>query len=114
MKNDPRITPLGRVLRKYSIDELPQLINILRGDMSIVGPRPALPSEVVQYSMWQRRRLSVRPGLTCFWQVGGRNHIGFEEWMKLDLRYIDSFSLRLDLRLILMTVPVVLAGRGAS
>jgi lipopolysaccharide/colanic/teichoic acid biosynthesis glycosyltransferase len=97
MKNDPRITRVGRFIRKFSIDELPQLINILRGDMSIVGPRPALPAEVAVYSMWQRRRLSVRPGLTCFWQVGGRNSIGFEEWMRLDLRYIDTWSLRLDL-----------------
>ncbi len=114
IKHDPRITPIGRFIRKYSIDELPQLINILRGDMTIVGPRPALPSEVAQYRLWQRRRLSVRPGLTCFWQVGGRNTIGFEEWMRLDLQYVDSWSLALDLRLIAMTFPVVLAGRGAS
>jgi exopolysaccharide biosynthesis polyprenyl glycosylphosphotransferase len=114
MKRDPRITGIGRFIRKYSIDELPQLVNILRGDMTIVGPRPALPSEVAQYKIWQRRRLSVRPGLTCYWQVGGRNEIGFEEWMRLDLRYVDHWSLGVDVRLILATVPVVLAGRGAS
>lgn len=114
MVNDPRITSIGRFIRKYSIDELPQLINILRGDMTIVGPRPALPSEVAQYKTWQRRRLSVRPGLTCYWQVGGRNAIGFEEWMLLDLRYVDNWSLMVDARLILQTFPVVLTGSGAS
>ncbi len=112
--NDPRVTAVGRFIRKYSIDELPQLINVLRGDMTLVGPRPALPKEVAQYKAWQRRRLSVRPGLTCYWQVGGRNNIGFEEWMRLDLRYVDNWSLAVDLRLIARTVPVVLAGRGAS
>lgn len=114
IKNDPRITRIGRFIRKYSIDELPQLINILRGDMSIVGPRPPLPSEVEKYKAWQRWRLSVRPGLTCYWQVGGRNEIGFEEWMRLDLRYVDNWSFAVDLRLILRTVPVVLGGEGAS
>lgn len=114
MQNDPRITGIGAFIRKYSIDELPQLINILRGDMTIVGPRPAVPKEVVQYKAWQRRRLSVRPGLTCYWQVSGRNAIGFEEWMRLDLRYVDEFALMLDFSLILQTFPAVLAGRGAS
>lgn len=114
MTNDPRITPIGRFIRKYSIDELPQLINILRGDMTIVGPRPALPNEVALYKPWQRRRLSVRPGLTCYWQVGGRNEIGFEEWMRLDLRYVDNWNLGVDVQLILQTFPVVLAGKGAS
>jgi exopolysaccharide biosynthesis polyprenyl glycosylphosphotransferase len=114
IRNDPRITPLGRFLRKYSIDELPQLVNVLRGDMSLVGPRPPLPSEVALYEPWQRRRLSVRPGLTCFWQVSGRNEISFETWMYLDMRYIDHWSLRKDLALILKTVPVVVTGRGAS
>ena len=114
MKNDPRITAIGRFIRKYSIDELPQLINILRGDMTIVGPRPALHKEVAQYKAWQRRRLSVRPGLTCYWQVSGRNSIGFEEWMRLDLRYVDNWSLAVDMQLILQTFPAVLAGRGAS
>jgi exopolysaccharide biosynthesis polyprenyl glycosylphosphotransferase len=114
MKKDPRITGIGGFLRKHSIDELPQLINVLRGDMSIVGPRPPIPKEVDQYESWQRRRLSVRPGLTCIWQVSGRNQISFEEWMYLDMQYIDHWSLSQDLSLILKTVPVVLTGRGAS
>ena len=114
MKHDPRITPLGRVLRKFSIDELPQLINVLRGDMTVVGPRPAVPQEVARYEPWQRRRLSVRPGLTCIWQVSGRNEIGFEQWMYMDLQYIDTWSFSKDIELILKTFPVVLTGRGAS
>lgn len=114
MKNDPRITAIGRFIRKFSIDELPQLINILRGDMTIVGPRPAVPREVALYKVWQRRRLSVRPGLTCYWQVGGRNEIGFDEWMQLDLKYVDTWNLKIDMELILKTFPVVLTGRGAS
>jgi exopolysaccharide biosynthesis polyprenyl glycosylphosphotransferase len=114
IKNDPRITPIGRFIRKYSIDELPQLINVLRGDMSIVGPRPPVPKEVAQYEGWQRRRLSVRPGLTCIWQVSGRNQISFQEWMFLDMRYIDHWSLGEDMSLIWKTFPVVLTGRGAS
>jgi lipopolysaccharide/colanic/teichoic acid biosynthesis glycosyltransferase len=105
---------VGRFIRKYSIDELPQLLNVLRGDMSIVGPRPAVPSEVARYEAWQRRRLSVRPGLTCVWQVSGRDQIPFGTWMLLDMRYIDHWSLWEDVRLILRTVPVVLTGRGAS
>jgi exopolysaccharide biosynthesis polyprenyl glycosylphosphotransferase len=114
IKHDPRITPVGRFLRKYSVDELPQLVNVLRGDMSIVGPRPPLPGEVAQYQGWQRRRLSVRPGLTCMWQVSGRSEISFEQWMLLDMQYIDHWSFARDLGLILRTVPVVLTGRGAS
>jgi exopolysaccharide biosynthesis polyprenyl glycosylphosphotransferase len=114
MKNDPRITAIGRFIRKYSIDELPQLVNVLRGDMSIVGPRPPLPTEVLRYEAWQRRRLSVRPGLTCVWQVSGRNQISFEQWMLLDMQYIDHWSLVQDMQLILKTAPVVLTGRGAS
>ncbi len=114
MKKDPRITPIGRILRKFSIDELPQLVNVLRGDMSIVGPRPPVPQEVAKYEAWQRRRLSVRPGLTCIWQVSGRNEISFEEWMYMDMQYIDHWSFWKDLRLILKTVPVVLTGHGAS
>ncbi len=114
MQRDPRITPVGRFIRRYSIDELPQLINVLRGEMSIVGPRPPLPAEVAKYEAWQRRRLSVRPGLTCVWQVSGRNRISFEEWMYLDMQYIDHWSLAQDFQLIAKTVPVVLTGRGAS
>jgi exopolysaccharide biosynthesis polyprenyl glycosylphosphotransferase len=114
MARDPRITRVGRFIRKYSIDELPQLINVLRGEMSLVGPRPPIPSEVAKYEAWQRRRLSVRPGLTCVWQVSGRNEISFEEWMYLDMQYIDHWSLAQDIQLIIRTVPVVLTGRGAS
>jgi len=114
MKNDPRVTAIGRFIRRYSIDELPQLINVLRGDMSIVGPRPPVLPEVAQYESWQRRRLSVRPGLTCLWQVSGRNQISFEEWMFLDMQYIDHWSLKNDINLILKTIPVVLTGKGAS
>jgi exopolysaccharide biosynthesis polyprenyl glycosylphosphotransferase len=114
MKNDPRTTRVGRFIRRYSIDELPQLINVLRGDMSIVGPRPPVPSEVGRYEAWQLRRLSVRPGLTCIWQVSGRNQISFEQWMYLDLQYIDNWTLRQDFSLIFRTVPAVLTGRGAS
>lgn len=114
MRHDPRVTAVGRFIRKFSIDELPQLVNVLRGDMSVVGPRPPLPSEVLRYEAWQRRRLSVRPGLTCVWQVSGRNEISFRDWMLLDMRYIDHWSLADDFRLILRTFPVVLTGRGAS
>lgn len=112
IKSDPRVTRLGRYLRKYSIDELPQLINILKGDMSLVGPRPALPKEVSQYEPWQHRKLSVRPGLTCLWQVSGRNNIEFDEWMRLDLQYIDNWSLWLDAKLLARTIPTVLKGTG--
>jgi exopolysaccharide biosynthesis polyprenyl glycosylphosphotransferase len=112
--SDPRVTRVGRVLRKYSIDELPQIVNVLRGDMSLVGPRPALASEVAHYEAWQRRRLSVRPGLTCVWQVSGRDQISFATWMLLDMRYIDHWSLWEDVRLLFRTLPVVLLGRGAS
>ena len=114
MKADPRVTPLGRFLRRYSLDELPQLLNVLRGDMSVVGPRPPMLPEAAQYEPWQRRRLSVRPGLTCLWQVSGRNHISFEEWMYLDMQYIDHWSLGSDIHLILKTIPVVFSGKGAS
>jgi exopolysaccharide biosynthesis polyprenyl glycosylphosphotransferase len=114
MRHDPRVTRIGRLLRTYSVDELPQLVNVLTGDMSIVGPRPPVPAEVARYEPWQRRRLSVRPGLTCFWQVQGRNAIGFDEWMLLDLQYVDQWSLGTDVQLIGRTVPVVVTGRGAS
>ena len=111
--NDPRITRGGRWLRRLSIDELPQLYNVLRGEMSLVGPRPPLPDEVASYQRWQRRRLSVRPGLTCIWQVSGRNQIDFDTWIRLDLEYIDNWSLLLDIKLLLRTIPVVLTGYGA-
>jgi exopolysaccharide biosynthesis polyprenyl glycosylphosphotransferase len=114
MRRDPRITRVGRFIRKFSIDELPQLLNVLRGEMSVVGPRPPVPSEVARYEAWQRRRLSVRPGLTCVWQVSGRNEISFEEWMYLDMQYIDHWTFAQDFQLILKTLPVVLTGRGAS
>ena len=110
---DPRRTRVGKFLRKFSIDEFPQFYNVLRGDMSLVGPRPPLPQEVARYERWQRRRLSMKPGITCLWQISGRNEVSFQEWMKLDLTYIDNWSLLLDLKILLKTVPVVLLGRGA-
>lgn len=115
MKNDPRVTPVGRFLRKFSLDELPQLLSILKGEMSFVGPRPPLQSEVEKYENWHRRRLSVKPGLTCLWQINGRNDINdFQDWAKLDLTYIDNWSLWLDFKILLKTIPVVLLGKGAS
>jgi exopolysaccharide biosynthesis polyprenyl glycosylphosphotransferase len=114
MSDDPRITPIGRVLRRTSIDELPQLWNVLIGDMSLVGPRPPIPSEVQHYDPWHRRRLSMKPGLTCIWQISGRNRIGFDQWMKLDLQYIDNWSLWLDLKILARTFPVVLTGLGVK
>jgi exopolysaccharide biosynthesis polyprenyl glycosylphosphotransferase len=110
---DPRVTAVGRWLRKFSLDELPQLYNVLRGDMSIVGPRPPLPEEVERYERWQRRRLRMRPGLTCLWAVSGRDHIDFNSWMRLDISYIENWSLKLDWSIILRTIPHVLAGKGA-
>jgi exopolysaccharide biosynthesis polyprenyl glycosylphosphotransferase len=114
LKLDPRITWLGRFLRRFSLDELPQLWNVLRGDMSLVGPRPPIPEEVAKYQRWQRRRLAMKPGLTCLWQVSGRNEIDFDRWMQLDLEYIDSWTPMLDLKILLRTIPAVLSGRGAS
>jgi exopolysaccharide biosynthesis polyprenyl glycosylphosphotransferase len=114
LRRDPRVTRLGRLLRKFSLDELPQLWNVLRGDMSLVGPRPPIPEEVAQYERWQRRRLSMKPGLTCLWQISGRNEVDFDRWMQLDLEYIDSWSPMLDLKILMKTIPVVLSGRGAS
>jgi exopolysaccharide biosynthesis polyprenyl glycosylphosphotransferase len=111
---DPRVTPLGRFLRKTSLDELPQLLNILKGDMSFVGPRPPLPEEVARYERWQRRRLRMKPGLTCLWALEGRSELSFARWMKLDMDYIDHWSLGLDFKILLRTIPRVLTGRGAS
>jgi exopolysaccharide biosynthesis polyprenyl glycosylphosphotransferase len=109
---DPRVTRIGRFLRKTSLDELPQFVNVLRGEMSVVGPRPPIPSEVEKYERWQIRRLSMKPGITCIWQVSGRNNIPFQKWMQLDMEYIDNWSLKLDLILILKTIKVMFIGDG--
>lgn len=113
LKNDPRVTAVGSILRRLSIDELPQFWNVLKGDMSLVGPRPPTPDEVIHYQGDTRRRLSMRPGLTCYWQVGGRNELSFAEWIKLDLKYIDTWSLMNDFIILLRTIPTVLGARGA-
>jgi exopolysaccharide biosynthesis polyprenyl glycosylphosphotransferase len=114
MRDDPRVTPFGRFMRRFSLDELPQLWNVLLGDMSLVGPRPPIPGEVSMYDRKSRRRLSMRPGLTCTWQVSGRNEISdFQDWVALDLQYIDNWSLTRDLALLLKTIPAVLLGTGA-
>lgn len=114
IKNDPRVTPIGRFIRKTSIDELPQLLNVFCGHMSLVGPRPPLPSEVDQYEWLYRKRLSIKPGLTCLWQISGRNNISFKQWMQMDREYIENWSIWLDLEILAKTVPVVILGRGAS
>ncbi len=114
IKDDPRITKVGRFIRRTSLDELPQLINIFIGDMTIVGPRPPLVSEVAQYTDYQRQRLLVKQGLTCYWQCSGRNNINFEEWVELDLKYIRERSLWTDIKIIFMTIPAVLSGDGAG
>ena len=113
MKNDPRITPIGSFIRKYSIDELPQLVNVLVGEMAIVGPRPPVPSEVLEYLPWHKMRLAVKPGLTCHWQVSGRSNIGFEEWMRLDNKYIRHGDLKTDIGLISKTFKAVVKGEGS-
>ncbi|HEY2956415.1 MAG TPA: sugar transferase [Candidatus Eisenbacteria bacterium] len=113
ISRDPRMTRVGRILRVTSIDEIPQFVNVLRGDMSLVGPRPPLPEEVAQYEPWQLHRLDVRPGITCLWQISGRSRIGFQEWMRLDLEYIRRRSLALDLKILLRTIPAVLSREGA-
>jgi lipopolysaccharide/colanic/teichoic acid biosynthesis glycosyltransferase len=114
IKHDPRVTRVGWFLRKFSIDEWPQLWNVLKGDMSLVGPRPAVPSEVDLYQTWQRRRLRMRPGLTCLWALAGRDALDFDTWMKMDMQYIDNWSLALDWKIILRTIPRVVTGRGAN
>ena len=114
MKDDPRITRIGKFIRKTSIDELPQLINVIKGDMSLVGPRPSLPKEVEKFEQWMMERLEVKPGLTCIWQVSGRNNIDFEDWMKLDIKYVRERSFKLDIKLILKTVLVLLGDKNAS
>jgi exopolysaccharide biosynthesis polyprenyl glycosylphosphotransferase len=111
--NDPRLTRVGRYMRKFSIDEWPQLWNVLKGEMSLVGPRPAVPEEVLKYKRWQRRRLRMRPGLTCLWAISGRDELDFETWMRLDMQYIDRWSLTLDWKIMLRTIPHVLLGKGA-
>jgi exopolysaccharide biosynthesis polyprenyl glycosylphosphotransferase len=114
-RRDPRVTPVGRVLRRLSVDELPQLVNVLKGDMSLVGPRPPIPEEVARYERWQRRRLSMKPGLTGLWQVSGRAGLDdFNRWITLDLAYIDQWSLWLDVKIMLKTIPAVLSTQGAA
>jgi lipopolysaccharide/colanic/teichoic acid biosynthesis glycosyltransferase len=115
IKNDPRITRLGMFLRKTSIDELPQLLNVFKGDMSLVGPRPLPLRDYEGFSEdWHRRRFSVRPGITCLWQVNGRSNIPFEKWMEWDMQYIDQWSLYLDFKILLKTIPAIMKGSGAS
>ncbi|ELC8443049.1 sugar transferase [Clostridium perfringens] len=114
MKHDPRITKVGKFIRKTSIDELPQLINVLKGEMSLVGPRPSLPKEVAQFEPWMMKRLEVKPGITCYWQVMGRNDIDFEDWMKLDVKYVHDRNLWLDIKLIFKTFFVLFGDESAS
>ena len=113
IRDDPRVTPVGRAIRRLSIDELPQLFNVLKGDMSLVGPRPPLPEEFLRYDAREQQRLLVKPGVTCIWQVSGRSDVDFDTWIDMDLEYIRTWSLRLDVKLLAKTVPAVLTGRGA-
>ncbi|MBC5628714.1 sugar transferase [Clostridium sp. NSJ-6] len=114
MKDDPRVTKVGKFIRKTSLDEIPQLVNVLKGDMSLVGPRPSLPKEVAQFELWMHRRHDVKPGLTCYWQVRGRNNIDFEDWMKLDIKYVEERSFWGDIKLIFKTVFVLFGDKNAS
>ena len=113
MKDDPRVTKVGKFIRKTSLDELPQLWNVLKGDMSLVGPRPSLPKEVAQFEKWMFKRLTVKPGLTCYWQVSGRNNIDFEDWMKLDISYVEDRNLWIDIKLIFKTIFVLFGDKNA-
>lgn len=113
VRGDPRITKIGRFIRKTSIDELPQLINVLKGEMSLVGPRPSLPSEVEKFEAWMLKRLEVKPGLTCYWQVSGRNNICFEDWMKLDIDYVNHRNMQLDIKLIFKTIILLFGDKNA-
>ena len=113
MKDDPRVTKVGKFIRKTSLDELPQLWNVLKGDMSLVGPRPSLPKEVAQFEEWMHKRLDVKPGLTCYWQVSGRNNIDFEDWMKLDVKYVEERNLWIDIKLIFKTVGLLFGDKNA-
>lgn len=114
MKDDPRVTKIGKFIRKTSLDEIAQLVNVLKGDMSLVGPRPSLPQEVEQFEAWMHRRHDVKPGLTCYWQVSGRNNIDFEDWMKLDIKYVQDRNLWVDIKLIFKTVGVLFGDKNAS
>ena len=114
IKDEPRLTKVGKVIRKFSIDEFPQFVNVLKGDMSLVGPRPPIPREVESYSAYEMQRLYVKPGLTCYWQIGGRNSIGFDEWMELDLKYISERSMLVDIKIILSTIKKLFGDKNAS
>lgn len=113
LKSDPRVTTVGRFLRRSSLDEIPQIFNVVRGEMSVVGPRPPLPSEVAHYQPWHRMRLEVKPGITCLWQISGRSHLSFDEWMRLDMEYLKHRSFMIDVMIFLKTIPAVIARKGA-